>query len=161
MERWRRGASIGCAGAMMVCVAAIFAPFLCQAGSLALAKWRWAQSGGSSYTLVVSQFCNCYITGEYRLTVLNGAVRAATLENSAQMKGALPPDAFEHLTVEAVFAQAEREVRRNWWPDWNRRFVVEYDPALGYVTHLETGDRRAPQFYFVYNARDVESVEAP
>ena len=146
---------IGCAGTAFLCAALIFAPYVLRVGSLAFARWRWAQNGGRNYTVVVSQFCYCYVTGAYKLTVRNGHVTAVELIRGSDSSRSLNPAAFDHLTVEAALDRADRAVRASWLPDWQRPLIVEYDPVSGYVTRYQTGDRRVYGGSFLFAARDL------
>ncbi len=154
MRRWRRLAVAASAAATFLCLGLILAPYSVQAGSLALARWRWARNGGGDYTIVVAQFCNC-TTGHYRLTVRRGQVIAVEALDQPGPAGGLNPARFQHLTVEAAFGRAMQAVRIGWWPlaRWRHPYTVQYDPKLGYVTRFESGERDAPIFFYVYAAQ--------
>jgi hypothetical protein len=158
MDAWRRLAVVLSLGLVVLCAALIVAPFFYQAGSLALARWRWSRGGAASYTVVVTHVCNCYDAGEYKLTVRDGQVVAAEPVSPAWMTGAIPPQRFNEYTVEAGFERAAQAVRANLgWRYYQLR--ITYDPELGYVSRFETGDPNAPYFFFVYSARDLELLE--
>lgn len=156
MERWRRLIIAGSIGAVLLCVGLLLAPALYRLGSLALARSRWARRGGSAYTMVVSQLCTCYETGIFQLTVRNGKVIGVeALGGSAMTVIAPAPAHFSHLTVEAGFERAASDLRENWWPNLRHRYIVRYDPEMGYITLYESGDPAVPQFYLAYTARDL------
>lgn len=160
MERWRRRATAGAGGAGLLCAALILAPLLYNPAALALARWRWARRGGAAYRMVVTQYCNCYQSGRFELTVAAGQVVAVQAADGLAYHDVPPADParFDHLTVEAAFDLAEANVREHWWPERYRRYFVEYDPALGYVRRLETGDPSVPHFFYIYYARDLHSL---
>ncbi len=143
-------------GAIFLCLSLIVAPYLYTAGTLALARWRWAQRGSSSYTVVITQLCNC-AAGQYRLTVRGGRVIAVeTVGARGRLTTRGPnPAGFNDLTVEAAFERVGRSLRANWLPSRSRPIAVEFDPVLGYVTRFESGQANAPMFYYVYAARDL------
>ncbi len=157
LRHWRRLAVAGMGGAGLLCVALIFAPFFYEVGRLGLARWRWAQHGNAAYRVVVTQFCNCYQMGKFELTVAGGQVVAVrrTDDIAQRILSPLDPAYFNSLTVEAAFEQAGQNIREHWLPERYRRYRVEYDPELGYVRLLETGDPNVPYFFYIYAAADV------
>jgi Family of unknown function (DUF6174) len=159
MERWRRLAPAAAGAAVLLCLGLMFVPTLYSAGSLALARWRWAQRGGANYSLVVTQRCNCSLISEFRIIVRGGHVVSAQGLGGAAPAGRIDPASFEYLTVAAAFDRAERNLRANWWPTFDRwrRDRVLYDPQAGYIRQYETGDPGAPHFFFVYAASDLET----
>jgi hypothetical protein len=156
MAFWRRLAMFASAGTVLLCLGLLAAPFLYNAGRLALARHRWEQRGGSAYTVVIKQLCNC-AEGEYRLTVRGGRVVAVeTVGAVGRLTSQGPnPAGFNDLTVEASFERVGRSLRAHWWPSLRRQSRVEYDAALGYVTRYEILDPAAPDHFYVYIASDL------
>ena len=161
MDRFRRLTAIGCAGAILLCLGSIFVPFLYRAGNLALARQRWAEKGNADYSLVVAQFCNCYLTGVFRITVQNGHVIAVEPVRTTMLAVTFDPRAFDHLTVEASFERAQRVLLANWLPNWQRPIAIQYDQDLGFVSRLETDQRGGIDAHFLYRAREIELPQRP
>lgn len=158
-ENVRRLAVFGCAGSAVLCLGLVLAPFLFRLGGLGWARWRWAQHGGSHYSMVVEQACVCYHAGEFRLTVENGRVTRVEPLAMPGLAHRLNPASFDHLTVEAAFERAGQAVRASWLPRRFHPLRIEYDPAAGYVRRFETDNLQAFDARYLYTARDLQLTE--
>lgn len=128
---------LGCAGVLALCLALPVAPYAWRMGQARLARQRWAAHASANYTLVVGEYCFCPDSGEYKITVQNGAITAVeTMQPGATHTPNFAN--FNDLTVEAMLTQAEATARRSWGVPWFGVFEAEYDPTSGYVTGYHT-----------------------
>ena len=158
---------LGCAGVLVICLAAPFLPYAWRVGQAMLARQRWAAHGNAYYTLVVGEYCFCPDSGEYKITVQNGVVTAVeTMQPGATHTPNFAN--FNDLTVEAMLARAEATARSSWGVPWFSVFATEYDPTSGYVTSYYTDANgmvsRWTGLYitdsgYSYTARDLQIIQ--
>jgi len=119
---------------------------------LAGAEARWAARNFPGYTIEMRQACFCppEVTQWARVEVVAGQVNRATLLDSGT--DVSPEKLVYFRTVEDVF----RFIRQANQDDWLEDVVADYDPTLGFPTHVDFIPKRgildAGSSFFMRNA---------
>jgi hypothetical protein len=102
-----------------------------EGDNLALARARWEQKGGESYSYVVTRSCFCVLGGRtVSVTVKNGVVSAAEYSETG---GPVEATFLTYVaTVPDLFDLIQDALSRN--PAY---FSATYDPVFGYPTRIE------------------------
>jgi len=88
---------------------------------------RWERRGTSDYVFVLDRVCECLVTGPVQLSVIaDDVVHAEALPGSSAPVGS-NPDPEQFPTIDELFDQLRAAAAAD-----PARFVVEYDPGLGY-----------------------------
>jgi hypothetical protein len=99
--------------------------------NLSLARARWRQKGGESYSYVVNRSCFCVLGGRtVTVTVLNGVVSSAEYVETG---GPVESTFLTYVaTVPDLFDLIQDALAKN--PAY---FAATYDPVYGYPTRIE------------------------
>jgi len=97
-----------------------------DAGRLHRARLLWQSNRVSEYRYTVATSCFCLVTGPIEANVRNG-----TIVSWSRTDGGPVTNLTFTLTVDSLFAYVERAMNRS-----ESSVTVEYDPALGYPTHV-------------------------
>ena len=116
---------------------------------LASARVRWARVGPASYTYTIRRACECTaeMSGPVVVSVRNGVVESQQYTQTGASVASQYASTFP--AVEGLFAIIDEALRNGTKP-----LTVQYDPTLGYPTHIALGDPAvdAP-VYFVTDLR--------